>query len=157
MNSRTFSQNPRTRGKSTTTDLSNFTDAFGGPEPGFPDKLIMFITFTLSLNREGRSCTTDDSTTSFLHLSLSSTALWDLANSWPVHSMIFSSYLFFCLPYLVPPFTVPCKMSLARPGERETCPYCCSLRLFTMVRRSSCGPIACWILALTSSLVTWSL
>ena len=33
--------------------------------------------------------------------------------------------------------------------------YC--LRLFTMVRRSSCGPIACWILARTSSLVTWSL
>ena len=26
-----------------------------------------------------------------------------------------------------------------------------------MVRRSSCGPTACWILARTSSLVTWSL
>ena len=26
-----------------------------------------------------------------------------------------------------------------------------------MVGRSSCGPIACWILARTSSLVTWSL
>ena len=38
-----------------------------------------------------------------------------------------------------------------------TWPYHCSLRLFTMVRRSSCGPIACWILARTSSLVTWSL
>ena len=38
-------------------------------------------------------------------------------------------------------------------------PWCCLLllRLFTMVRRSSCGPIACWILARTSSLVTWSL
>ena len=32
-----------------------------------------------------------------------------------------------------------------------------NLRLFTMVRRSSCGPIACLILAWTSSLVTWSL
>ena len=31
------------------------------------------------------------------------------------------------------------------------------LRLFTIVRRSSCGPIACWILARTSSLVAWSL
>ena len=31
------------------------------------------------------------------------------------------------------------------------------LRLFTIVRRSSCGPIACWIFARTSSLVTWSL
>ena len=33
----------------------------------------------------------------------------------------------------------------------------CCLHLFTMVRRSSCGLIACWILAWTSSLVTWSL
>ena len=39
----------------------------------------------------------------------------------------------------------------------KTCPYHFSLGLFTMVRRSSCGPIACWILARTSSLVTWSL
>ena len=31
------------------------------------------------------------------------------------------------------------------------------LRLLTLVRRSSCGPIACWILARTSSLATWSL
>ena len=48
-------------------------------------------------------------------------------------------------------------MVLARPDERKTCPYHCSLRLFTIVRRSSCAPIACWILARTSSLVTWSL
>ena len=39
---------------------------------------------------------------------------------------------------------------------RETWPYHCSLRLFTIVR-SSRGPIACWILARTSPLVTWSL
>ena len=36
-------------------------------------------------------------------------------------------------------------MVLARPDERETCPYRFSLRLFTMVRRSSCGSIACRI------------
>ena len=48
-----------------------------------------------------------------------------------------------------PPFTVPCKMVLASPDERETWPYHRSLRLFTIVRRSSCGPIACWILART--------
>ena len=36
----------------------------------------------------------------------------------------------------LPPFTVPCKMVLARPDERETWPYHCSLRLFTVVRRS---------------------
>ena len=48
-------------------------------------------------------------------------------------------------------------MVLAWPDEQETWPYHCSLCLFTMVRRSLCGPIACWILARTSSLVTWSL
>ena len=38
-----------------------------------------------------------------------------------------------------------------------TWPYHCSLRLFMIVRRSSYGPIAYWILACTSSLVTWPL
>ena len=55
------------------------------------------------------------------------------------------------------PFTVPCKMVLARSDEWKTYPYHCSLRLFTMVRRSSCDSFARWILARTSSLVTWSL
>ena len=32
-----------------------------------------------------------------------------------------------------------------------------SLRLLTMIRRSSCDPIACWISVRSSSLVTWSL
>ena len=68
------------------------------------------------LNREGPRGTTDDFTTSFLLFSLFSTALWDLANSRPVHS------IFFCLPCLLLPFTLPCKMVLARPDEQETCP-----------------------------------
>ena len=90
--------------------------------------------------------------TSFLYFSLFSTALWDLANSRPVHSLMLSSHLFLCLPCLLPPLlTVPCKMVLARPDERETCSYYFSFRLFTMLRRFSCGPIACWILAQTSS------
>ena len=110
-----------------------------------------------SLNRGGRWGTTDDFATSFLHFSLFSTALWDLPNSRPVHSLMLSSHLFLCLPCLLPPFTVPCKMVLARPDERETWAYHCSLRLVTIVRRSSCGPIACWMLARTFSLVTWSL
>ena len=109
-----------------------------------------------SQNREGRWGTTDDFTISFLHFPLFSTAFCDFANSRPVHSLM-SSHLFLCLPCLLPLSTVPCKMVLARPDERETCPYHCSLRLFTMVRRTSCGPIAYWILARTSSLVTWSL
>ena len=111
------------------------------------------ISSHLSLNREGRWGTTDDFATSFLHFTLFPTALLDVANSRPVHSLMLSPRLLFCLPCLLP-LIEPCKMVLARPEERETCPYHFSLRLFTMVRRSSCGPIACWILARTSSLVT---
>ena len=74
----------------------------------------------LSLNREGRWGTTDDLITTFLLSPLFSTALWDLANSSPVHSLMLSSDLFLCLPYLLPLSTVPCKMVLARPDERET-------------------------------------
>ena len=64
---------------------------------------------------------------------------------------------FHCLSCLLPPFTVPCQVVLARPDEREACSYRCSLRLSTMVRRCSCGPIACRVLARTPSLVAWSL
>ena len=92
----------------------------------------------LSLNREGRWGIAEHFATSFLHLSLFSTALLVLANSRPVHSLMLSSHLFFCLPCLLPPCTVPCKMMLARPDEGKTWPYYCSLRLFTMVRGSSC-------------------
>ena len=64
-------------------------------------------------------------------------ALWNLVNSRPVCSLMLSSYLFLCLPCLLPPFTVPCKMVLARPNEWETWPYHCSFCLFTMVRTRS--------------------
>ena len=80
-----------------------------------------------------------------------------LGESRPVHSLIFSPHLFFCLSSLLPSFTVPCKVVLTRPDERETCAYHCSLRFCTMVKRSLCGPISCWISARTYSLVTWSL
>ena len=59
-------------------------------------------------------------------------------------------------PCLLPPFTVPCKMVLVRPDERETWPNHCSLCLYTIARRSSRGPIAFRILARTFSFVTWS-
>ena len=94
------------------------------------------LSFHLSLNREGRWCSTDDFATIFLHFPLFSTALWDLANSRPVHSLMFSSHLFLCLPCLLPPFTVLCKKVLARPDERETWPYHCSLRLFMLTLAS---------------------
>ena len=78
------------------------------------------LPYNLSLNREGRWGTTDDSTTSFLHFFLFSTALCDLANSRPAHSLMLSSYLFFSLPCPLPHSTVPCKMVLARPDERKS-------------------------------------
>ena len=118
---------------------------------------VIIIISIISLIREGRWGTTVDFATNFLHFSLFSTALWDLANSRHVHSVMLSSHLFLCRPCLLSPSTVPCKMILDRPDEQETCPYHFGLRLFTIVRRSSCGPIAWWILARTSSLVTWSL
>ena len=55
------------------------------------------------------------------------TAFRDLSNSRPVHSLLVSSHLFLCLPCLLPPFTMPCKMVQAGPDERETGPYHCSM------------------------------
>ena len=73
----------------------------------------------LSLNCEGPWGTTDDLATIFLHFSLFSTALWDLPNSRPVHSLMLSSHLFLSLPCLLPAFTVPWKMVLARSGDGD--------------------------------------
>ena len=56
----------------------------------------------LYLNCGGRCGTTVDFSTSFLHFPLFSTALWDLANSRPVRSLMLSSNLFFCLLVFFP-------------------------------------------------------
>ena len=66
--------------------------------------LMSFTFLHLSLNHGGRWGTTDDFTTSFPNFLLFSTALWDLANSRPVHSLMLSSHLFFCLLCLLFPF-----------------------------------------------------
>ena len=92
----------------------------GSTSQSFHNPQIPYSHHPLSINREGRWGTTDDFATSFLHFSLFSTALCDLANSRPVHSLMLSSHLFLCLPCLLPPFTVSCKVFLARPDERET-------------------------------------
>ena len=52
-----------------------------------------------SLNREGHCGTTDDFATSCLHLSQFSTALWDLPNSRPVHTLTLFSHLFLYLAF----------------------------------------------------------
>ena len=74
------------------------------------------------ITRKDRWGTIDDFLTSSLHVSLFSIALWESANSIPVHSLMLSSHLFFCLPLHLPPLTVPCKIVFARPDDRDTRP-----------------------------------
>ena len=66
-----------------------------------------------------------------------------------------SFHLFFCLHLIHAPFTVLCKIvfTILRCGHTSWVSFC----FITMVRRSSCTPIAFWILLRTSSFVTWSL
>ena len=110
-----------------------------------------------SLHLGGRRGTTDDVATISFHPSLSSAALRESPNPIPVHSLMLSSHLFFCLPILFAPFTVPCRIVIAMPEDLEMWPYHLNVRFFTMVRRSSCTPTAFWILLRTFSFVTWSL
>ena len=110
-----------------------------------------------SFNLGGRRDTTNDVATILFHPSLSSAALRESPNPIPVHSLMLSSHLFFCLPLLLAPFTVPCRIVFAMPENLEMWPYRLSFRFFTMVRRSSCTQIAFWIQLRTSSFVTWSL
>ena len=116
---------------------------------------IHFISSYQSPNLGGRRGTTNDVVAINFHPSLSSAALRESSNSIPIHSLMLSSHLFFCLPLFLSPFTVPCRIVFAMPGVMW--PYHLSFRFFTMVRRSSCTPIAFWILLRTSSFVTWSL
>ena len=110
-----------------------------------------------SLNLGGCRGTTDDVATIPFHPSLSSAALRESPNPIPIHSLMLSSHLFFCLPLLFAPFTVPCRIVFAMPEDLEMWRYHLSFHFFTMVTRSSCTPIAFWILLRTSSFVTWSL
>ena len=103
-----------------------------------------------SLNLGGRRGTTDDAATIPFHPSLSSAALRESPNPIPVHSLMLSSHLFFCLPLLLAPFTVPCRIVFTMQEDLEMWSNHLSFRFFTMVRRSSCTPIALWILLRTS-------
>ena len=126
----------------------------------FSTSKCMFWNLSLisqALNLGGRQGTTDDVATISFHPSLSSAALRESPNPVPVHSLMLSSHLFFCLPLLLAPFTVPCRIVFAMPEDFEMWPYYMSFRFFTMIRRSSCTPIAFWILLRNPSFVTWSL
>ena len=121
--------------------------------------LLSFLSSSSYLSRSlaDRWGTTVDFTTSFLHSSRFSAFRSAMFHWRPVHSLMLSSHRFLCLPLRLPPWTVPCGIVLASPDDRVTCPYHFSLRLFTVVKRSSYGPMAFPILAFTSSLVMWSL
>ena len=114
---------------------------------------ILFYPITL----EGRRGTTDEFETTPFHLVLFSTALVKLAKSIPVHSLILSPHLFFCLPLFLLSFTVPCRIVFAKSEDLKTWPNHLSFRFLTRVRSLSYSPMAAWIFLRTSSLVAWSL
>ena len=87
---------------------------------------ILFYPITLG----GRRGTIDEFATIPFHLDLFSAALVELAKSIPVHSLILSSHLFFCLPLFLFPFTVPCRIVFAKPEDLETWPNHLSFRFF---------------------------
>ena len=79
-----------------------------------------FYSLLYPITLEGRRGTTDEFATIPFHLDLFSAALVELAKSIPVHSLILSSHLFFCLPLFLFPFTVPCRIVFAKPEDLET-------------------------------------
>ena len=85
-----------------------------------------------------------------------SSALQELVNSRPVHSLTSSSHLFFCLLSSAS-FHCALQDGFGQTWWTGDMSIPRSLRLFMMVRRSSYCPIACWILAWISLLVAWSL
>ena len=72
-------------------------------------------------------------------------ALVELAKSIPVHSLILSSNLLFCLPLFLFPFTVPCRIVFAKPEDLATWLNHLSFRFLTRVRSSSYSPMVAWI------------
>ena len=89
----------------------------------------------------GIVCSTDDITTNFLYFSLFSTTFWDLMNSRPVHFLMLSSHLFFCLPCSLPPS--PCLSrwfwpDLMNGRHVHTTPVCVSLRRLGGLRGIDC-------------------
>ena len=90
---------------------------------------VHFLTFSQlissqSLNLGGRRGTTDGVATIPYHPSPSSAA------PIPIRSLMLSSHLFFCLPLLLAPFTVPCRIVFAMPEDLEMWPYHLSFRIF---------------------------
>ena len=75
----------------------------------------------------------------------------NLQTPFPSIPLMLSSHLFFCLPLILAPFTVTCRIVFAMPKDLEMWPNHLSFRFFTMVGRSSCTKTGFWILLRTSS------
>ena len=72
--------------------------------------VVLFLSISIlyyPITLEGRRGTTDEFATIPFHRDLFLAALVELAKSIPVHTLILSSYLFFCLPLFLFLFTVP--------------------------------------------------
>ena len=93
-------------------DMGKICMSFIGTE--FSNNVLFY-----PITSDGCQGTTDFATIPF-HLVWFSAALVELAESTPVHSLILSSHLFFCLPLLLFPFTVPCRIVFAKPKDLET-------------------------------------
>ena len=88
------------------------------------------IEVDLVIKGDGHRGTTDEFATIPFRLVLFSAALVELTNSIPVHSLILSSHLFLCPPLLFP-FTVPCRIVIAKPEDFETWPNHLNFRFLT--------------------------
>ena len=95
----------------------------------------------------------DDRATTFLHSFPSSAFRRASPNPNPAQSDKLSSHLSFCLPFLLPSCTVPCKIIFASPVDLVVCPYHLSLCSVTILIRSPYDPITCLIVFLTSLFV----
>ena len=105
---------------------------------------------------EGRRDITDEFVTIPFYFLPFSAAPFELAKSIPAHPLILSSHLFFCLPLLLFPLIVPCRIVLVKQEDLEMWPNHLNFGYLTWVS-SSYSPMAAWIFLRTSSLVKWSL
>ena len=93
-----------------------------------PKYVTELTSLHLTLSLVDRWGTKDDWATTFLRSSLFSAFRRASPNFKPVHSVTLSSLLFFCLPILLPPCTVPCRIMFASPVDLVMCPFHLSLR-----------------------------
>ena len=84
----------------------------------WPMGLLLFYSILFyPIALEGCRDTTDEFATIPFHLVLFSAALVELAKLILFHSFILSFQLFFCLPFVLCPYTVPCRIAFAKPED----------------------------------------